>query len=308
MDDVGMLRHLKLPAYYVPLIPVRLLGTTVFCSRRPQSIIQVSGDKWSVAASEARILYSVCQPTKYPSNINVFQANPDNHPGHRLALNIDVASCGNANLSESEKELLRWDHRLGHSSFPPILFLFRYGALGSTERTRRLNLTAAMLPTCPKCTACQFGKQKSRPLPADESLPFMINKARCACVQPQQQQCGAARQGWWMWLGHLAKALSLTNYNPVSESQWIISFAQPVVVCSGYGGKTASSVQSSFCGGCIFVDPATGLVDVEFQAPLNSHATITSFDAYKKRCADAGEIPQSFVADNGSCFTSKELV
>jgi len=60
----------------------------------------------------------------------------------------------------------------------------------------------------------------------------MINKARCACVQPQQQQCGAARQGWWMWLGHLAKALSLTNYNPVSESQWIISFAQPVVVCS----------------------------------------------------------------------------
>jgi hypothetical protein len=74
-------------------------------------------------------------------------------------------------------------------------------------------------------------------------------------------------------------------------------------VCSTKGrlftsrGKTSDS--EMFSGGCLFVDHASGYIHVEFQTHLNTHETISA-----KESRDTGVIPQSYLSDNGSAFTS----
>jgi hypothetical protein len=48
-----------------------------------------------------------------------------------MAMNTTITEVheANHNLSEPEKELLRWHYRLGHISFRKIQFLFRSGIL-----------------------------------------------------------------------------------------------------------------------------------------------------------------------------------
>jgi hypothetical protein len=82
-----------------------------------------------------------------------------------IAITIDA----NANLSEPEKELLRWHARLGHLGFRKIQFLMRTGILSRSESTRRLQVAACKLSRPPKCAACQFGKQSQRPSPGQKT-------------------------------------------------------------------------------------------------------------------------------------------
>jgi hypothetical protein len=61
------------------------------------------------------------------------------------------------------RKLVRWHQRLGH-----VGFLLRSGVLSHTKHLRRLHATAARLRSegCPLCAACQFSKQRRRPLPS----------------------------------------------------------------------------------------------------------------------------------------------
>ncbi|KAI2494287.1 hypothetical protein MHU86_20264 [Fragilaria crotonensis] len=58
----------------------------------------------------------------------------------------------NHNLSEAEKELLRWHYRLGHIGFKKIQFLLRTGVLSQTEASRRLHSAACKLTNLPVCS------------------------------------------------------------------------------------------------------------------------------------------------------------
>ena len=59
------------------------------------------------------------------------------HPSLTVANNI--------NLTEPEKEILRWHQRLGHISVRKVQWMMRAGILGRTEADRRLHATAAKL-------------------------------------------------------------------------------------------------------------------------------------------------------------------
>jgi transposase InsO family protein len=59
-----------------------------------------------------------------------------------------------------------------------------------------------------------------------------------------------------------------------------------------------------YCGGCIFVDHATGHLHVEFQKHLNTHETLEAKESFELMCHDHGVIPQAYHSDNGSSFTS----
>ena len=76
-----------------------------------------------------------------------------------------VVSSTNSNLSEAEKELLRWHFKLGHISFTKVQHLMRSGILSHTEGTRRLHTAADSLRHAPKCAACTFAKQRVRSSP-----------------------------------------------------------------------------------------------------------------------------------------------
>jgi hypothetical protein len=80
-------------------------------------------------------------------------------------------------------------------------------------------------------------------------------------------------------------------------------------VCSTEGrlfksrGKMSKS--EMYCGGCMFTDHATGYLHVEFQKHLNTHETLEAKQKFQLMCRDHGVVPQAFISDNGSSFTSE---
>jgi hypothetical protein len=67
-------------------------------------------------------------------------------------------------------------------------------------------------------------------------------------------------------------------------------------------GKTPD--EEMYSRGCIFVDHATNHIHVEFQKRLNTHETITAKQSYESMCLDFGVVPQSYLSDNATAFTS----
>jgi len=64
----------------------------------------------------------------------------------------------NSNLSEPEKELMRWHYRLGHPSLRRVQFLLQSGVLSCSKNKRHLHSSACKLICLPKCASCQYGK------------------------------------------------------------------------------------------------------------------------------------------------------
>jgi Integrase core domain. len=195
-------------------------------------------------------------------------------------LNSTIAAVDprNLNLSESEKELLRCHQRLGHVAFSKVQHLMRSGVLSNSEATRHLHTSCCKIKSSLKCAACQFAKQRANSTPG-----------RSTSVIRDRQ--GVLRSG------------NLLPGQEVSVDHF---------TCSAKGrlftsrGKSAD--KDMFTGGCIFVDNASGYVNVQIQSILTSHATLSSKIAYENHCRDHGVIPQKYLSDNGLSFTSKQFV
>ena len=166
-DAFGNLRTLTLPAYYVPKIRIRLLSTTSLLQSYGNETIKVEADKLTLSGIDG-------DPSRNPV---VARVNPDNnlptseayrhkdtlHAADALNATITAVNEMNFNLTEPEKELLRWHYRLGHMSFKKIQFLLRSGVLSRGDSKRRLHQAACNIKMPPKCAACQYGKQHRRP-------------------------------------------------------------------------------------------------------------------------------------------------
>ena len=190
---------------------------------------------------------------------------------------ITTVSAENMNLSEAQKELVRWHNRLGHISYKRIQSLMRSGTLAHSEATRHLHTAACKLTDLPKCAACQFGKQKRRPTPGKRS----------SVVRDRE---GVLRQD------HLAPG------QRVSVDHFVCSTEGRL-----FGSRGKTNQDTMCCGGCIFVDHASSYVHIEFQAHLTTHETLKAKESYELLSRDLGIIVQSFLTDNGSAFTSKEF-
>lgn len=80
-------------------------------------------------------------------------------------------------------------------------------------------------------------------------------------------------------------------------------------ICSTEGhlftlrGKMSDS--EMYSGGCLFVDHASSYIHVKFQTHLNTHETLTTKNNFEMMCHDHRVVlPQSFLTNNGSAFTS----
>ena len=279
-DADGQLRAIKVPAYHAPACRVRLLSTTSLLQTYPGETITIEADRLTLSGLSG-------DPTRGSVTARVDPSNnlPTTHAYHHgapmigaqaLSATISVVNDENSNLSEPEKELLRWHFRLGHLAFRRIQFLMRTGVLSHSHATRRLHTAAAKIETPPKCAACQFGKQTRRPSPGKTSTAV---KDREGALKKDHLVAG--------------QQVSVDHF-----------------VCSTKGrlfdsrGKTAD--KDLYCGGCLFSDNATGYVHVEFQSHLNSHETLKAKEEFELMCRDLGVVPQSYHSDNGSAFTSSD--
>jgi transposase InsO family protein len=194
------------------------------------------------------------------------------------AFNSTVSSVheANVNLNDAEKELLRWHQRLGHISYKKVQFLMRTGALAKSEKQKRLHATASRLDNVPLCAACQFGKQRQRSAPGMKHVT-------------DKQVSGALKSG------HLYPGQC------VSADHFICSTRGRL-----FTSKGKSKANDMYTGGCLFVDHCSTHIDCQFQTHLNTHQTLIAKEQFELMCRDVGVIPQEYLTNNGSAFSSKD--
>jgi hypothetical protein len=298
MKDVNnRFRVMKLPCAYIPKSQVRLLSTSVLSAHFPGKEFVIRGNQATLSGvpddvlrgkvlvdqdSHSNLLVSRgCLNSSTDAHINFFANDPaavlETVSDHSTfpAMTPCVSDI-NMNLSDAQKELLRWYQRLGHISFAKVKHLLDSGALAKSESaTRRLVHRSAGLPSCfiPKCSACLYAKQRRRPAPT-------------RCRVKVSDRDGVLRQG------------NLMPGQEVSVDHFMCSQRGHLLQTRG-----KESDKDKYCGGCIFVDHASNYVHIEFmQASLDAK---TAFEAH---CRDHGVVPAKFLSDNGSSFTSKAFV
>ncbi|KAL7569263.1 hypothetical protein ACA910_016815 [Epithemia clementina (nom. ined.)] len=195
---------------------------------------------------------------------------------HAMVSVSDVISFENFNLTEPQKELLRWHYRLGHMGFKKVQFLFCSGVLATAEGSRRLQTAACRLTSMPLCAACQFGKQTCRPTPGKISHAV-------------QDRDGILKKDN-LFPG---QRVSVDHFVCATKGRLLASF-----------GKT--NPKDMYDGGCIFVDHASGYTHITMQAHLNTHETLQSKESFELLCRNVGVVPQEYLTDNGSAFKSRD--
>ena len=203
---------------------------------------------------------------------------PSKHaPPFALAGVLSEVHESNKNLTNPEKELLRWHQRLGHINFKQVKFLLNQGILAESQTQRSLHRAAAQVRSTPKCAACLFAKQQRRP-----------TAGRTTTTVRDQQGTLSADQ--------------LLPGQKISVDHFASSTKGRLFSSSG-----RSNPDYMYSGGCIFVDHSSGYLDVQFQTRLNTQETLKAKEKFELNCLDHGITPQSYVTDQGSAFTSAEF-
>ena len=279
LDTSGMLRAIKVPAYYVPGCTVRLLSTSSLTQTYPDEKIVIEEGKLTLSGSPGQptrgSVIALVDPTNNLPTSQAYRYDCIDTPVKALQTTMTEVCAANHNLSEPEKELLRWHFRLGHISCRKIQALMRSGVLSHSQATRSLHTAASKIQNLPKCAACQYGKQCRRPSPGKTSS---VVRDRAGALKRDDLFAG--------------QKIAVDHF-----------------VCSTNGrlftSKGKTSKNEMYCGGCIYVDHATGFLHVEFQKHLNTHETLEAKEKFELMCRDHGVIPQAYHSDNGSSFTSK---
>ena len=298
----GMYRTLLLPCYYVPTANARIASTQVIIEKYPKETVTITGKGLKVSGygKVPGIDVQFCAVTKLPIGNTttkydqqgkpmIFKGcKPMVHkrkkPDQDESVSVlptekhpSLTTAKNINLTEPEKELLRWHHRLGHVSMKRVQWLFRQGILSSSVKTRRLQMSAAQLTHGPLCTACQYAKQRRKTPPG--SIKRTI-----------KSEAGNLKQN------------NLFPGNEVSVDHFICNPRGRLLNTFG-----KEKTEDMYKGGCIFVDSASAYTHVELQSSLNSHRTLEAKKNYDDMCAGVGVVPQKFVSDNGTSFVNEEF-
>ena len=279
-DGNGMLRSVKMKAFYIPECSMRLLSTSSLLQEYSDETIHLDGSSLHLSGipgdpERASVTVALDRRSNLPTSF-AYSHDPEETVAQVNNL-IAVTSDENINLSEPEKELMRWHCRLGHLAFSKVQHLLRSGVLSHSETTRRLHASASKIQRPPRCAACQFGKQKALRSPG-KATAVVKDKA------------GVISQG------HLLPGAETSVDHFVCSTKGRLS--------SSFG---RSRDEDMYCGGCIFVDHASGYIHVVNQTSLSSHQTLRAKEEFELMCRDHGVVPQRYLSDNGKAFTSKEF-
>ena len=275
----GTLHCLELSAYYTPGAHQRLLSWQSyiqgFVGSKTPAYGQVESDHIRICGGGAP---DIVVPFSTNNNLPIsYGYNEVDVNRCAQELNLCVTDSNNQNLTEAQKELLRWHFRLGHLHFESIQLLLRSGALATSEGQKNLHRSASNC-VLPRCASCQFGKAKRRPTSSSVSTPV-------------PSSCGALKKG------------DLLPGQQVSVDHFVCHTKG-----RHYDSKGKTVQEQMYSGGCLFVDHASGFVHVEHQVSLTSHETLVSKHKFEAAARDSGVIVQSYLSDNGKAFTDKEYV
>ena len=285
----GTYRTLLLPCHYVPSSTTRIASLQRILEKHPKETFIMKNNHLILSGhgKAPKLTVQLCSRTNLPVAstehcqpcVHRRESRRDGRPKKELPTKFQpsLTSPSNMNLTEPEKELLRWHHRLGHIGMKKVQWLFRQGILATSELTRRLHAAAAKLTHSVLCTACQYAKQRRNTTPG-------------TVVREIKHETGALKKN---------------NLFPGQEVSVDHFYCNPLGrLLTSYGKESSDK---KYKGGCIFVDHATGVVFVQLQSRLNSHQTLDAKKAFEQHCAEHGVIAQSYLSDNGTQFVSADF-
>ena len=275
-------------AYYVPEMPQRLVS--------PQSCSTIQGNpvKFSTFSSYQK-KPGFARLEIYPKSESWHELTPlqsrhmslhkcNNLPylqvstrqgrldtAQALQAAFNITSESNSNLTSSQKELLEWHFRLGHTSFSQLQWLARVGKLPCRNPHGVANCKI------PVCASCQFGKQCRRSTGANTSIR-------------NQDKFMEIKKG------------DLFPGDKVS-----IDHYQSAVPGRDYNSRGSPPPQEMFNGGSIFVDHASGRIFIHHQVSLAAVESIKAKLALDRDAALSGISIHSIHTDNG-VFSSKHYM
>ena len=275
-------------AYYVPEMPQRLVS--------PQSCCTIQGNpvKFSTFSSyqnkpgfarleiypksenwhELTPLQSRHMPLHKRNNLPYLQVSTRQgriDVAEALQAASDITSESNSNLTSSQKELLQWHFRLGHTSFSQLQWLARVGKLPCRNPHGVSNCKI------PVCASCQFGKQCRRPSGAKTSIR------------------------------HQDKYMEIKKGDLFPGDKVSVDHYQSAVPGRDYKSRGSPPPQEMLNGGSIFVDHASGRIFIHHQVSLNAVESIKAKLALDREAALSGISVHSIHTDNG-VFSSKQYM
>jgi GAG-pre-integrase domain/Zinc knuckle len=260
---------IRTPAYYVPQATRRILS--------PQAFFQYYGKKGSSEQNYKGIVLKV-----HDKEFHIGYNQVNNLPTFYAITNASLSSYSqpttfvclidesNQNLSNSQKELLRWHFRLGHLNFASVQSVLRSGVVGYNPITK-----SASKCEHPKCASCRFGKARKNPTGSTHTT--LTNHASL--------KEGDLKPGQRVSMDHF----SVTEKGRLFDSK----------------GKTNSDLL--YTGGCLFCDHATGYIFINFHVHQNVQETLEAKYRFEKHLFDYGLFVQSYHTDNG-IFSAKLFI
>jgi Reverse transcriptase (RNA-dependent DNA polymerase)/GAG-pre-integrase domain len=280
LDANGQLRAIKTRALLVPKCSQRLLSPQAYLQDLRE---QQPGISHQVTLTNSQLLLHdpsgalFAIPLDQRTNLPMCTAYRAQGVLKCLEeLNLCVTDAKNQNLSESQKELLRWHFRLGHVRFESIQLLLRSGALALSEGMKGLH-RAASRGDIPRCASCQFGKAKSKSAPGK---PRPVDPSNDGALRKEQLLPG--------------QRVSVDHFVGGQKGRLYTS-----------KGKTESG--KMYAGGAIFVDNASSFIHVEHQIALTSHETLQAKHKFEATCRDMGVVIHTYHTDNGTAFNNREF-
>ena len=152
-----------------------------------------------------------------------------------MASAVRVTTKTNQNLTPSQKELLRWNFRLGHIGIQHVQWLIH------TERLK-LQVNETSVDNCerPNFDAFEFGK--------GICLPNKVNTTKKNPMKDQELN------KYHLLSGHMVSA-----YHYISRAPGRL-----------YQKKVKSDISDMFQVGCVFIDHASGYVSIKHQVAINA--------------------------------------
>ena len=158
LDDYGKEHVVETAAYYVPTARVRLFSPQTYMTEQQTGSLSMDSTGFSFwfDANPLSITQFICDPR---SNLPICKASVDRTP--LGVANLSVIDDQNTNLTDLQKELMKWHWKIGHFHFQWIQSLMREHD-GKPSVLVPRHPKASSCPS-PLCASCQFGKQSRRP-------------------------------------------------------------------------------------------------------------------------------------------------
>jgi hypothetical protein len=259
---------LKLRALHVPEARERLLSPQQLAKDHPELL-----EKASSIGSDCLTIHFKKGDCRCPYNSSNL---PQIQMTSRKAIESDFQSLSacvvaekNQNLTQGQKELLKWHYKFGHMGMRRVQNLLKSGAMG-----RHPLLNAASRCEVPLCASCAYGKAKRR-----------ATKTKTAKDMAE-------------------KVLSKEVLIPGAR----VSMDHFIVTTSGrlFHSRGGESADKKFKGGLIFVDHASGYTHVIPVVNFTAGEAIRAKKEFELEMESMGVTVISYHADNG-VFTAQEF-